>query len=62
MKKGISTIYDLLLENLVRRGIDINIKELKYIGDLVYRFIISHEEEVKVMIDEYKKTSIDSSK
>ncbi|GAB6150207.1 hypothetical protein [Clostridium novyi] len=62
MKKGITKLYGFMLENLANKDTKISIKELKYTIDLVYNWIILHEEDVKVMINEYKRISTENIK
>ncbi|BDR80693.1 hypothetical protein N072000002_09490 [Clostridium tetani] len=62
MKKGINKIYGFMLENMAKEDTKISIKELKYMSDLVYNWIVLHEEDVKVMINEYKKVSVECTK
>ncbi|BDR75760.1 hypothetical protein [Clostridium tetani] len=62
MKKGINKIYGFMLENMAKEDTKISIKELKYMSDLVYNWIVLHEEDVKVMINDYKKVSVECTK
>ncbi|AJA42865.1 hypothetical protein DP125_13645 [Clostridium tetani] len=61
-KKGINKIYGFMLENMAKEDTKISIKELKYMSDLVYNWIVLYEEDVKVIINEYKKVSVECTK
>lgn len=58
IRKGITKIYGFMLENLAKTDMDISLKDLKYICELSYDWIKFNEEDVEVIINEYKKISI----
>lgn len=61
-RKGVSKIYDALIENMVRENPNMSIKDLKSVGDLMYDWIATHEDDVRAIINERKAISQTSPK